>query len=222
LLILRPIRRFKHRKDGEVAGDLKIKPQPLHTSFTNAGRRRIFALKIKVMEKGKKAGKKPDYIKIRHAAYEYVVVQGKSQKEVAALLGISEKTMSGWAAKGKWLELRKSRQSSVSISGENLRQLIGLLSERRLSIEHRINDAIAAGQADEVIALRKEASGLSAEMAFQNKALSNINREDIALGVYVDVLDDIFTALRAYDPDLFEKTIEFQTLHLRRKSNELG
>jgi hypothetical protein len=97
-----------------------------------------------------------------------------------------------------------------------------LLSERRLSVEHRINDAIAAGNTDEVIALRKEASGLSAEMAFQNKALADLNKENIALGVYVDVFDDIFTSMRAYDPGLFEKTIEFQTMHLRRKNSELG
>lgn len=174
------------------------------------------------MEKKKKDGKKADYLKIRHAAYEYIVVQGKSQKEVAALLGISEKSMSKWAKDGEWLELRKSRQSSVSISGENLRRLIGLLSERRLSIEHQINDAIATGDTNEVINLRKEASRLSAEMAFQNKALANINKENIALGVYVDVFDDIFTALRNYNSDLFNQTIEFQTLYLRRKSNELG
>jgi transposase len=177
---------------------------------------------MKEKEKGKRIGKKSDYIKIRHAAYEYIVVQGKSQKEAAALLGISEKTMSKWAADGGWLELRKSRQSSAGISIENLRQLIGLLSERRLSVEHRINDAIASGNTDEVISLRKEASGLSAEMAYQNKALANLDKEIIALGVYMDVFDSIFTALRAYDCDLFEKTIEFQTLHLRRKSIELG
>jgi hypothetical protein len=36
------------------------------------------------------------------------------------------------------------------------------------------------------------------------------------------VADDIFTSMRAYDPGLFEKTIEFQTMHLRRKNSELG
>jgi hypothetical protein len=177
------------------------------------------------VETGKKkaaSGKKIDYIKIRHAAYEYIVIQGKAQKEVAALLGISEKTMSKWAQDGNWAELRKSRQSSTATSGDNIRQLISLLSERRLSVEYQINDAVAAGNAGEVISLRKEASGLSAEMAFQNKALANINKESIALGTYCDVFDDIFTALRSYDPNLFEQTIEFQALHLRRKSNELG
>jgi tryptophan 2,3-dioxygenase len=174
------------------------------------------------MEKKEKSAKKADYLKMRHAACECVVIQGKPQREVSALLGISEKTMSKWAREGGWSDLRKARQSATSVSGENLRRLIGLLSERRLAVEHRINDAIDAGNAGEVIALRKEAAGLSAEMAFQNKTLANVDRENIALGVYVDVFDDIFSAMRVYDAGLFEKTIEFQTLHLRRKSNELG
>ena len=175
------------------------------------------------MDKKKKpAGKKTDYTKIRHAAYEYIVEQGKSQKEVAALLGISEKSLSKWAQEGEWVNLRKARQSTATTSGENLRSLIGLLAERRLSVEYQINDAIATGNTDEVVSLRKEAGGLSAEIAFQNKALANLNKENIALGVYVDVFDDIFTALRAYDPKLLDQTIEFQTIHLRRKSNELG
>lgn len=174
-------------------------------------------------KKTKQPEEKPDYIKLRRTAYEYVVEQGKTQKEVAALLGITEKCMSDWAKEGNWRELRKTRQSAASTARENIQRLISLLSEKRLNTEYQINEAIDAGDTDLEIKLRKEAARVSNEMAYQNKALGELNKEkEATLGMYVDIFDDIFSAMRAYDFDLFEKTIEFQTVHLRRKSNELG
>lgn len=169
---------------------------------------------------------KPDYTKLRHTAYEYVVEKGKTQKEVAALLGITEKTISEWANDGKednWRELRKTRQSAASTARENIQRLISLLSEKRLNIEYAINEAIDAGDTESEIRLRRDAGRISNDMAYQNKALTELNKEKGAtLGIYVDVFDDIFSSLRSYNFDLFEQTIEFQTVHLRRKSSELG
>ena len=60
-------------------------------------------------------------------------------------------------------------------------------------------------------------------MAYQNKALADLNKDkEVTLGIFVDVFDEIFSALRQQEPALFEKTIPFQTAYLRRKSNELG
>ncbi|MDU1892749.1 MAG: hypothetical protein E6767_18875 [Dysgonomonas sp.] len=165
---------------------------------------------------------KPDYVKLRHTAYEYVVEQGKTQKEVAVLLGVTEKTMSDWAKEGNWREQRKLRQSSASTARENIQRIISLLSQKRLNLEYQINDAKDAGDTDLEIRLRKEANSISADIRWNSKNIEGMDKDNITLGVYVDVFDDIFSALRVYNPDLFEETIEFQTVHLRRKSNELG
>ena len=176
------------------------------------------------MGRKKKQPAKADYEKLRNTAYEYIVKQGKTQREVAALLGISEKTMSEWAKEGDWRELRKTRQSSANTARENIQRIISLLSEKRLNVEYQIKEAIDKSDTESEMKLRKEAARLSNDMAYQNKSLIELNRDkkDVTLGMYVDVFDDIFTAMRTYDYDLFEKTIEFQTLHLRRKSIELG
>jgi transposase len=166
---------------------------------------------------------KPNYDKLKLMAYQYVVEQGKTQKEAAAILAVTEKTMSDWAVDGNWRELRKARQSAISTARENIQSLISLLSEKRLNLEYKINEAKDGSDKDLEIRLRKEAAQVSNEMAYHNRALTELNKDKgITLGQYVDTFDDIFSALRTYNIDLFEETIEFQTLHLRRKSNELG
>lgn len=166
---------------------------------------------------------KPDYNKLKQSAYELVVEKGKTQKEAATVLGITEKTMSEWATEGNWRELRKTRQSAASTARENIQRIISLLSEKRLNLEYRINEAIDSNNTEAELRLRKEANQVSNDMAYQNKALSELNKDKgVSLGVYVDVFDCIFSALRGYNFELFEQSIEFQTTHLRQKSNELG
>lgn len=171
----------------------------------------------------KQVDKTTDYIKLRRTAYELVVEQGKTQKDAALILGVSEKAMSEWAIEGGWRELRKTRQSAASTARENIQRIISLLSEKRLNLEIQIADASSSENRDLEIQLRKQANTISNDMAYQNKALSELNKEKGAtLGQYVDIFDEVFSALRDYSPEIFEATIEFQTMHLRMKSNELG
>lgn len=166
---------------------------------------------------------KIDYIKLKRSAYELIVEQGKTQKETALLLGVTEKTMSEWSTDGGWRELRKTRQSSAATTRENLERLMSLLSDKRLNLEYRINEAVDAEDKDLEIRLRKEANSISADMAWQRKNLEETDKNSkISLGMYVDVFDAIFSDMRAYNFDLFEQTIDFQSIHLRKKSNELG
>lgn len=181
--------------------------------------KRNFAQNSRIMSE------KTDYIKLRRAAWEYIVEKGKTQKETASILGVSEKTMSDWSSEGSpnWREQRKTRQSAASTARENIQRIISILSEKRLNIELQINAAVDMNDKDSELRLRKEANQLSADMSWQRKNLEGVDKDNnITLGLYVDIFDDIFTALRTHDSDLFEKTIEFQTAHLRRKSIELG
>ena len=172
----------------------------------------------------KQPKERPDYINWRRDAYKIIVEQGKTQKKAAQLLGVSEKTMSEWANDGKednWRDLRKMRQSAASTARENIHNIINLLSEKRLNLEYRINEAADEGNKDLELRLRKEANQLSADITWQRKNLEGLDKDNkISLGAYMDVFDDIFSAMRTYNPDLFEQTIDFQTAHLRRKRNE--
>lgn len=170
--------------------------------------------------------KKPsisEYKKMKRTAYEYVVMQGYTQKEAATVLGVSEQTMTDWAKEGNWKLEKRGRQSSVKESQKNIREIIRILSRQRLDIEREIEFAQLEQDGEKELELRKKAVALSDEISKQNKTLLNIDKENrITLGVYIDVMDDIFSAMRSMDEKLYMKTIDFQTQLIRLKTQELG
>jgi transposase len=181
----------------------------------------------------KKISKK-EYTKLKRAAYEYVVVQGHTQAETSELLGVSEKTLSEWARAGDWRELRKARQSAVSTANNNLKNIISLLSEQRLRTEQEIHEAQRTEDKELELKLRKEASILSDDISKTNKAIKDNEKSNgITLGLYIDVMDDIFNNLSLTDSiivcprcgtemNLFSETLEFQAMLIRKKTIELG
>lgn len=173
----------------------------------------------------KKQLSKREYTKLRQSAYEFIVVQGLEQKEVAQLLNITEATISKWAndgQEGKWKALREARMQSSTAETDNLRKLIQNLSKQRLELEEQITNAIHAGDTKLESSLRKQASALSDEMSKQNKVLQTLDKSKYTLGVFIDVMDEIFSQLRNYDESIWEQTIDFQGTLIRKKTNELG
>jgi transposase len=170
----------------------------------------------------KKTNKK-EYEKLKRAAYEYVVVQDYSQSETAEMLGISEKTLSEWARAGKWRELRKARQSAVSTANNNLKNIISLLSEQRLKIEQEIHETQTSGEKERELELRKKANIISDDLSKLNKTLKDNDKSNgVTLGIYIDIMDDIFNNLRIFNEDLYNETLEFQSMLIQRKTIELG
>lgn len=166
-----------------------------------------------------------DYEKLRRAAYEYVVVQGYDQNQVAEMLKVTPATVSAWAnngSEGRWIDLRKARMQCASTDTDNIRKLIRVMSEQRLQLEESILNAQKDKDLKEEIRLRNEASRLSDEMSKMNKTLITLDKTNYDLGTFIDVTDEIFNNLRQYDEALWEKTIEFQSYIIRRKTNELG
>jgi transposase len=164
-----------------------------------------------------------DYDKLRRSAYEYIVVQGWHQNAVAELLGVSEQSLSHWSQQGKWQEERRSRMMCYKTDTDNSKRLLKLVTEKRLDVELKALEAERKGEADVEIALRKEARGLSDEISKLTKSMEKLDKDNrVTLGVYIDVMDDIFKALHLHDEDIFNKTVDFQSLHIRRKSIELG
>ena len=166
---------------------------------------------------------KTDYGKLRQSAYELVVVQGYTQKAAAEMLGVSEVTMSDWAKSDNWRDIKAGRQSTISTSVQNIKQIIKLLSERRLTLEELITDAIATGNKEQELDLRKQAGALSDEISKHNKTLLTIQKENrVTLGVYIDVMEDIFETMREENENLWKQTVDFQNYLIRKKTNELG
>ena len=174
---------------------------------------------------GKQQLSRLDYEKLRRAAYEYVVVQGYGQYQVAEMLKVTPVTVSNWAnngTEGRWLDLRKTRMQCASTDTDNIRKLIRVMSEQRLQIEETILGVQKNGDLKEEIRLRGEASRLSDEMSKMNKTLITLDKSNYTLGTFIDVMDDIFNSLRQFDEELWEKTIEFQSTIIRRKTQELA
>ena len=166
--------------------------------------------------------KRSDYDKLKRTAYEYVVVQGLDQKVVANMLNISEATLSKWSKEGRWREERESRQHTSSVDVENTKKLLSLLAKQRLTIETQIQTAINENNAEEEVRLRKKASAITDDMSKINKTLMTISAKNYTLGVFIDVMDEIFNALRNYDESLWAKTVDFQGILIRKKTIDIG
>ncbi len=174
-------------------------------------------------KKQKKQLKKKEYEKLKHSFYELVVVQGHSQKDACEVLGISTVTGSKWAQDGSFKKLREGRQQDYRTDVDNIRQLIRIQSQKKLIVEERITDAQISGDTEEEERLRKVSLGIADEMSKLTKTLQGIEKDQkYSLGEFINVMDDIFTAMREYDLDLFNKTIPFQGYIVRKKTNELG
>lgn len=166
---------------------------------------------------------KQEYEKLQHSFYELVVIQGYTQKKAAEILNISEVTASKWAIEGDFKKLREGRQQDYRTDVDNIRQLIRLKAKRKLEIENEIHDAQTTGDSEEEERLRKESLGIADELSKLTKTLQGIEKDQkYSLGEFINVMDDIFTSMREYDLDLFNKTIQFQGYIVRKKTNELG
>lgn len=167
--------------------------------------------------------KKEEYEKIRHSFYELVVMQGYTQKRACEILNISQVTGSKWAIEDDHKGQRQARQQDYRTDIANIRQIIRLTSKRRLEIEEEIHEAQKVGDDESEMKLRKQTAVLGDELAKLTKTLQGIEKDQkYTLGEFINVMDDIFTALREYDLDLFNKTIPFQSYYVRKKTNELG
>jgi transposase len=161
--------------------------------------------------------------KERRTAHILYVEQGKKANEIADLIGVAEKTIGEWVAKGAWKEERTARQASPAKRSDNIKLIITNLSEDRLSLDRKIKAAEAEGDSDSLTALREEVSHIDDAVSKWNKTLENIERENrVSLATYLNVMDQIFQAMRQHDAKLYMSTIEFQEAHIHKISRTLG
>lgn len=166
--------------------------------------------------------------KEKAVAKKYFIEFFKSQKEIAEDLNVSEKTVGKWVNDGKWKALRDAKLNSTQNQAENLKDLISELTEKALEIHGKIKIIESKGlqatpeEKDLLIEHKKEATRISQEVAMYNKTLTQFNNTKLPLGTYIEVMEDIFKNLQAYDKDLYLKTLDFQREHLQNTAQTLG
>lgn len=161
--------------------------------------------------------------KERRTAHILYIEQSKTAKEISDLLGVAEKTIGEWVAKYGWKEERSARQASPQKRADNIKQIITNLSEDRLKLSRQIKTSEETGKVDGIDELREEVSRIDDAVSKWNKTLENVEKESrISLATYLNVMDEVFTAMRLFDPKLFMSTVEFQEQHIHKISISLG
>lgn len=151
------------------------------------------------------------------------VEQGKSRKDIAHLLGLTEKTVGIWVDKFGWVKERSARTASPVKRSENIKEIITTLSEERIELQEQVKEAEMKADNDTIAQVRGQMSKIDDAVAKWNKALISIDKEnEITLSTYLNVMEKIFNAMRLHDPRLFMSTIDFQEQHLHKITLELG
>lgn len=169
-------------------------------------------------------GTTADYRK-RKVEAKRLFMDGKSQKEIAEIVKVSAVTLSGWCRDGGWKTERDSRLNNEQNRIENIRNIIGCLSDQKIKLLGEIAQAEAEGDTEQVLKLRKSADSLADEVSKWNKSLQGMQTEGrrrITLAVYLEVMDSIFRDMQATAPELFRQSIDFQEAHIAKATQIYG
>ncbi len=158
-------------------------------------------------------------------AYILFVEQKKTAKEISQLIGVSEKTLSGWinAEDERWKKDQRIRHASPSQRVANIEQIISNLADERIKLSCQLTEAEKGGDAKLAAEIRRNISKIDDAVSKWNKTLRDINKETkVPLATYLEVMQDIFQALQHFNPKLYMQTIEFQEKHIHDVSLKLS
>jgi len=145
-------------------------------------------------------------------------LQGKRYKEIAQLVGVTEKTLSRWVATGNWKTIRDAKLNTGKTKTDNIKQILSDIADETISLNREIAETTDREKLKE---LRKQRNQLADEAAKWNKALESLDAENkVSFATYIAVFDEIFKALRDFDQKLYMKTLDFQEQHLQLKANQ--
>lgn len=159
----------------------------------------------------------------RNTAHNMYVFQGKCAKEISLVIKVTEKTVGNWITKGGWKAEREAEHNTGPKRIENIKRVIGNLTEKRLSVESEARAAEAKGDKADKLLLDAQAASMALEVAYWNKALTGLDKSTrISLEIYLEVMESIFSDLKKYNSDLYLSTIDFQQLHVETISLKIG
>jgi len=160
----------------------------------------------------------------RAIAHNLYVEQGKTAKEISALLHVSEKTIRAWvnANDEAWKKERNARTTSPLKRIENIREIIGNLADRRINLGKELITLEKDGDNEAIEAKRKEISQIDDAVSKWNKTLKDLDKENrVSLAGHLKIMDEIFDTMRHFDEKLYYNTIKFQEHYLVVISSKL-
>ena len=119
------------------------------------------------------------YRKLKKEAHDLYVREGMTCKEISTRINVSERSVSSWINENDAL-WKKERQASVISSqkqGDNLKQIINILADQKLELLRMIDEAIAEGDSDKVLELRKQAATLDNSVAQWGNQLKEVEKD---------------------------------------------
>ena len=140
---------------------------------------------------------------------EDLYIKGKkTNKEISALVGVSEKTIGDWVEKFKWKERRNALLSSTNNGIQNLKSLVDLYAQKLIDLENNPDQDI------------KEIARLTDALSKANKALESFEKDNkIPYTVYINVMELIMSDMLTKVPEKMHLSIlEFFENH----TNELA
>ena len=156
----------------------------------------------------------------RKAAKEFYM-QGKEQKDIARLVGVAEKTICQWVLKYDWKGERDARMNGGKNRINDIKLVIGKLTELRLRLFDDADKADTNGDKEESLALTKKATSIADEISKYNKTLENLDDTNrLSLSTYIEVLHDIFNAIHRKHPKIYMSLLDFQEEHLSHISSK--
>ncbi len=149
--------------------------------------------------------------------------QFKLQNEIARIVGVQEKTIGDWIRKYGWKKERDARFNGSKNQIQQIKKLIGILTEERISLIREIDDSKHQNNAEETKKLQKRANEIADEVSKYNKTLLTLDKENrISLAVYLDVMESIFKSIQKFNPKTYMELLTFQEEHLSEISLKLG
>jgi hypothetical protein len=156
----------------------------------------------------------------RIAARIQFVEQGKNAKELAGMFQVNEKTVGNWRKKYNWDALRENHLNGDKARINGIKDVISEMTNQRLDITAQIKklgDPKSNSAKDKVLELKKERVSIDDGISKWNKTLENMrDGNKVSLSTRLDIMNDIFNEMQAYDPNLAQNTIEFQEDYLLR------
>ncbi len=166
------------------------------------------------------------YRKLKKEAHDLFVNDGLTAVEINQRIGVSQKTLSAWINEnsGAWKKERDARMNNSAKQGDNIREIIGIMSDNKLKLLRDISDAEISGDKELLLTLRKSAATLDDAVAKWNKALQEMSKNGnrITLSIFLECMDMIFDKLRVYDADMYQQTLDFQEALVNEQTKILG
>lgn len=140
----------------------------------------------------------------------------RNQKEIAADLGVTEKTVSNWVREGNWKNERTALINNSVNRAEKFKAVLEDLADEQLIISQKIKNAESSGDFGEASVLRKLASSIADQVGKYQKALERLDKNNkVLLSTKLEVIEELFQAMQEYDKKLYMNSLDFQRFYIQ-------